>query len=377
LTVAASLLSVFGVLDAGGGAIFDQLDQLFPDAAAGLATYLGQTATESTQALGGIGGLTLLIIGLVLFNAIEETMTRIWRGVHDRSVMMKLLTFYAVISFGPILIALSVIQTARAQIVLADMGLDISFMGRMMPIIYALIAFSLLFKLVPNADVSWRSALVGGLFTAIVFELAKWGFNLYVSQMMLQTYDRVYGAVALIPIGLIWIYISWLVTLVGAELSFSFQHLRSLMDAEGERLDGKERLGGSGAVHPLVALEVLAPVVRAFDAGQGPVDSQKLAVELQMEAQVIDGILARWEAADVLVAVEPEEGPKTYLLRRPVESLSLEKCLDLFWPEAQHEGLRQISDQYRETSRNFFRSRSGQDLIYGHEVAAGEDEAAE
>ncbi len=380
LTVAASLLGVFGVLDAGGGAIFEQLDQLFPAAAAGLASYLGETATESTQALGGIGGLTLLIIGLVLFNAIEETMTRIWQGAHDRSVMMKMLTFYAVISFGPVLIALSVIQTARAQIVLTDMGLDVSFMGRMMPLVWALIAFSLLFKLVPNADVSWRAALVGGLFTAVVFELAKWGFNLYVSQLMLQTYDRVYGTLALIPIGLIWIYISWLVTLVGAELSFSVQHLRSLMDGEAERLAGTDRLGGQGAIHPLVALGVLAPVVNAFETGKGAVNARRLAEQLRLDPQVVHEILARWEAQQVLAAVEEEEDDKAYLLRQPVDSLELERCLDAFWPQGQRMaqgGLPQLSAQYREVSRRFFQDRSGRELIRPRGEEPGEEEAAE
>lgn len=368
LTVATSLMAAFGVLDGQVQGFFDTIQQLFPDVAAGAASYIEELAIGSAQSVGGIGAVTLLIIGLVLFNAIEETMTRIWRGTHNRSIVMKMLTFYAVITFGPVLIALSIVQTAGAQIYLTEMGIDSTFLERMLPGLYALLAFTLLIKLVPNAVVRWPAALVGGLFTAIVFELAKWGFNLYVNQLLLQTYDVVYGTLALIPIGLIWLYIVWLVILVGAELAYSFQHIRTLMLAEAGRRSSPSRRGAGTWVHPLLALEVLAQVIEAFESNEGPITEEKLIQATALDLEITRGIIESWEEAGVLIGIEgddDEEG-RAYTPARPSKSVALDELIEWLWVEEKgrySETIGELSQKYLQVSRDFFRNQSALDLI--------------
>lgn len=366
LTVAASLMTAFGLLEGDGGAVFDTLHQLFPDVASGLASYLRDVATNSAQAVGGIGAATLLIIGLVLFNYIEETLTKIWQGVDRRSVIIKMLTFWAMITFGPVLIALSIIQTAGAQIYLSDMGIDVSFLSRMMPVLYALIAFTLLIKIVPNAEVKWRSAVVGGLFTAVVFELAKWGFNLYVNQLLFQTYDRVYGTLALIPIGLIWVYITWLVILIGAELSYSFQYLQQLMRVEAGRRSTRARPSEYRSVHPIAALEVLAPILNAYERGDGPVDEQALTKVTRLPRHIVTDVVDHFVRHDVVVEVEEESESRKLIPSRPAKKMVLEEVVEPFWFAVHRRSkpaVGVLSKEYLEATRQFFEGRLGDVLL--------------
>ncbi len=361
LSVAASLMTAFGLLDVQSG-LYETIQQLFPDAASGVATYLEEAATASAGAVGGIGAISLLVIGLVLFNAIEHTMTRIWRGAHDRSVMMKMLTFYAVISFGPVLLALSVVQTASAQIYLARLGLDVSFVGTLLPLLYALTAFVLLYKIVPNANVSWLAALVGAAFSAVVFEIAKWGFNLYVSQLLMQTYDRVYGTLALIPIGLLWMYIVWLVVLIGAELSFSFQNLSSLMKEEARKL--RRRAGLDVSPDVMVVMSVLARVLASFEDAEGPVGVDALAVSTGLPQGAVEELVAGLMSEGVLLRAEGGG----YLPASPGEKIDLEEVHRVFWKPPRAEpgsALQGLMDAYFEHSQEFFRDRTGSSLVGG------------
>ncbi len=380
LTVAASLMAAFGVLEGEDGAFYAVLHQMFPDVASGIASYLSETVTESAQAVGGIGAITLLIIGLVLFNAIEETLTRVWRGSRDRSMVAKMLTFYAIVTFGPVLIALSIVQTASAQLYLVQMGINLSWAEWALPPLYALIAFTLLNKLVPDANVSWRSAMVGGVFTMVAFELAKWGFNLYVNQLLLQTYDRVYGALALIPIALIWVYVSWFVLLLGAELSYAVQHLKELLRAEAGDRSSQARPTQHRIIHPMVALEVLAPVIRAFDAGDGPVKQRSIEENTRLPRELVDDVLEQWKESGTILGVADEDGDRAFLPARPPREMPLDELIVPFWSEGRHtigEEVDDISTQYLKVSRQFFGGLSAQSLAEGLPTAQDEIGAEE
>lgn len=366
LTVAASLMAGFGLLGQEGGVLFDTLHQVFPDAAGGIASYLGEMATDSAQAVGGIGAITLLIIGLVLFNVIEETLTRIWRGAHDRSVIVKMLTFYAMITFGPVLIALSIVHTASAQLYLTQLGIDVSFFNQLIPVGYGLVAFTLLYKLVPNSVVRWRAALVGGLYAAVAFELAKWGFNLYVNQLLFHTYDRVYGALSLIPIGLLWVYITWLVILIGAELSYAFQHLPELIRGKAGRRHSEARPSEFLPVHPVVALELLTPVLEAFQQGEGPVGEKQLAAATGLPDYLIRQVLQVWQQEGIVISVGGDKHREMFVPGRPPEKMAVRDLIEPFWIDGGSAGegkVAALSQGYWEATRAFFGERTARELV--------------
>jgi membrane protein len=226
LSVATSLMAAFGLFESDTGFLYDTIVMVTPTAAGDIAAHLKDFATNSANAVGGIGGVALVIISLVLTHKIEQAFTTIWRGTHDRPMLSKYLTFYAIITLGPVLLSLSFIHSASLQIYLTYLGVDTGFFSQMLPVASALVLFTLMNKLLPNARVSWKAAFVGALFTAVAFEMAKWGFNQYINLVILDAYNKIYGALGLIPIFLIWIYITWSIILIGAELAYCFTRVR-------------------------------------------------------------------------------------------------------------------------------------------------------
>jgi membrane protein len=152
---------------------------------------------------------------------IERIFNQIWRVRRQRPMLQRVMVYWALLTFGPILFGLSL--TVTSQLFLATSGL-----ATVAPFFSALFytavsvalttgAYTLLYTAVPNRFVDWRDAVWGALVAALAFEIAKRGFGVFIRQF--PTYTLIYGALAALPLFLVWIYVSWLITLVGAVLA--------------------------------------------------------------------------------------------------------------------------------------------------------------
>ncbi len=177
-----------------------------------------QKASELTMA----GVLFLLVTALVLMSNIEKHFNRIFRVQRQRSLQSRLLVYWSTLTLGPMLMGASfalssylfslplIHQTAEGLV-------GVNRLLKLAPMLVAAMAFSLMYVIVPNRRVRWRNAIAGGVLAALLLEAAKSGFAIYVSHF--PTYNKIYGAVAAIPIFLLWMYLSWAVILFGANFS--------------------------------------------------------------------------------------------------------------------------------------------------------------
>jgi membrane protein len=177
---------------------------------------------ERTAGLTGAGTLFLIITALLLMSTIERSLNRIWRVAKPRGITGRLLTYWSVLTLGPLLMGGSLALTSylAALPLLAPQavgGALQEFFLSFTPFLVALISFALVFLVVPNRRVRFRHALAGAFISAVLFELAKFGFVLYVTHF--PTYEKLYGALAAVPIFLVWIYVSWVVVLLGASVA--------------------------------------------------------------------------------------------------------------------------------------------------------------
>ena len=164
----------------------------------------------------------MLVSAVSLMMSIEDAFNRIWRVATPRRTVARFLMYWTALSFGPLLVvaalAISSYLFALPLIDQAQAGLELKtrFLG-VLPFLIVWVALAMSYMLVPNRSIRVREAVIGAFVAALLFDLTKRGFALYVTQV--PSYEKVYGTLAVVPIFLLWIYLSWLVVLLGASLT--------------------------------------------------------------------------------------------------------------------------------------------------------------
>ena len=190
------------------------LPQKFGDV---ITSYVEQFISNAAK-LTVVGIVFLVVTAIALMYTIERTFNSIWRVRAQRHAGRRFVMYVAILTIGPLLIGLSLSITS--YVVSVSLGLTAGVPGAsaailwMAPLLLTVAAFSLLYFAVPGTAVQLTHALAGGTVAGVLFELMKRGFALYVSQV--PAYDMVYGAFATVPLILLWIYLSWVVTALGA-----------------------------------------------------------------------------------------------------------------------------------------------------------------
>ena len=202
------------------------LKSLLPaDISRAVLKYLNQFAANASS-LTLVGSLFLLMAAVALLLTVENALNQIWNVKRNRPFFKRVALYVLMLAAGPP--ALGVSLWATSYVLGASMGLIASlppsarFVLNLGPVLLSLIGLTGLFHFVPNTKVRWRDAIAGGLVGSIAFELGKRGFAAYL--VKLPTYKAVYGTFAVLPVFLLWIYFSWLVTLAAALIAASLGH---------------------------------------------------------------------------------------------------------------------------------------------------------
>ncbi|WP_296222312.1 virulence factor BrkB family protein [Pseudomonas sp. UBA2684] len=220
MTVTFAMLSAVPAFQGTGEQIQSFIFRNFvPSAGEMVQEYLRNFTTQARQ-LTWIGVAVLAVTAFWMLVTIEKTFNTIWRVRQPRRGVSSFLLYWAILSLGPILLGAGfAISTYIASLSLLsgpDALIGAKTLLNFMPLLFSVAAFTLLYATVPNARVPLKHAFLGGLFTAVLFEVAKALFGLYVR--LFPGYQLIYGAFATVPLFLLWIYLSWLIVLFGAEL---------------------------------------------------------------------------------------------------------------------------------------------------------------
>ena len=198
--------------------IFDNFVPAFGDV---LQKYL----LEFTSKARGLQAMGVVVLGftvLLMMATVEDTFNVIWRIKKKRSLVTRFMVYWAVLTLGPLLIGSGVVATSyivslpQLETVNASYGFERKMLTAF-PIMTTTIGFMMFFRLIPNRPVPLAHAFVGGVAASVMFEIAKRGFAYYVANFPQQ--EAIYGAFATLPLFLVWIYVSWLIVLLGAEIT--------------------------------------------------------------------------------------------------------------------------------------------------------------
>lgn len=192
-----------------------------PASGTAIEGYLTGFAANASS-LTGVGIIALIVSALLMMYSIEDAFNRIFRVTRPRRAVSRIVVYWTVLSLGPMLVvtglALSTYLFALPFVAEIDRGFALSDrLLLLVPAAVTWLALTLSYAVVPNTNVRWRHAATGALVATILFELGKRGFALYLTNV--PSYERIYGAFAVLPIFLIWIYLSWNIVLLGASLA--------------------------------------------------------------------------------------------------------------------------------------------------------------
>ncbi|MCB1598639.1 MAG: YihY family inner membrane protein [Lysobacterales bacterium] len=222
LTVALSIFASFQEFSRFSEAVTSFVFRHFvPTSGEEIEAYVRDFVSKASH-LTVFGTVALFVSGLLLMTSIEHSFNRIWRVVTPRRALARFVVFWTTLTLGPLLVGagLAVSSALLASPYLSDFSyayqLETMALAAM-PFLVTFAAATLSYLIIPNCPVRLRHALLGGLFTATAFELAKIGFAEFVGHF--GSYRQIYGAVAIIPLFLLWIYVCWVVALLGASLS--------------------------------------------------------------------------------------------------------------------------------------------------------------
>ena len=317
LTVALALITAFPVFGAFTSGVDDWLAQnvLPQQVANGITKYLAQFA-ENAARLTAVGIVFLAITALMTMLTIDRALNQIFRVMRARPISQRLLMYWAVLTLGPILMGLSVSMTSYLVSTSLGLAKGAPILGeallRVVPVLLASVAITLLYLWVPNRRVRTRHAVIGGLIAGILFELMKRGFGLYITRF--PTYTAVYGAFAAVPIFLLWLYLSWVVVLLGAAVT-------ALLPGYYRN----DRRGGASGQQFYDALSLLHQLVQAQRSGEvRPL--ARLANDLRLAPEQCERLLARMEKAGWVAQAAGER----WMLARDAGSLTAADVYRLF-----------------------------------------------
>lgn len=320
LAIVFALLKGFGaeidlevlILDHVGAGSQEAVDAIF--------TYV---SNSNMTRLGSLGLILLVFSVLTLLTNIEKSFNHIWGVRETRTLIRRFADYFSIAVIGPVLIlvAVSMTTTVESQLLSEQLikqsviGDLLFFVFKLAPFFAMWAVFAGLYLFMPNTRISVRAALIGGAFGGILWQLVQWGYVNF--QFGVSRYNAIYGTMAALPIFMMWIYVSWMIVLLGLEVTFAVQNIRTIL-----RDFGSDRVSVAG--RELATVELLTAVGRGFVAGEAAASAEELSARLGLSPRLVRQLLGQLVHLGYLAEVMMESDRSTaYQPARALETMSV------------------------------------------------------
>ena len=219
LAIMLASLRAFGLMEVESNLVAYLSNTLIPISREQMAAQFLELSQNITfKSLGLAGLISTVLLSFVIFYSVENTFNHIWRVKKRRSLPKKFIVFYIAVTVIPVFLGLSLFYAAK-------FGLNHGVSGALVSAFFTFLAFFLAFLLLPLCEVGVVPAAIGAVVSTIADEIAKLPFSDFLSDVLLHRYTGIYGAMAAIPLLFVWIYWSWVVTLLGVEISYAVRKM--------------------------------------------------------------------------------------------------------------------------------------------------------
>lgn len=307
--IAFSMLAAFPIFGEVKDAMLDIVfENLLPDSAENIREHFN-TFVSNTTSLSAVGIVALAATAVLLLATVEADMNAIFRVARKRALAPRLLVFWALLTLGPLLLGASLSMAtyfyAATNWVGLDAGKHLAFFGTILPTLMIVAFLALFYVIIPNRPVGVAAGVIGGVIAGVTITLLRKAFGWYI--ITFPSYQNIYGALSVVPIFLVWMYLSWLVVLIGATLTASINEWRSA--------GGKPLTGGIGSsLRLIIGVQILAVLNDASRQGLGAVHRNELLRTIGGGGEAVDRILMQLRAANL---VERTASSRWLLARDP------------------------------------------------------------
>lgn len=323
LSLVPALAITFSVLKGFG--VHNQIEPFLMGVLAPLGDQGQEVATRVIEfvdnmqvgVLGSVGLVMLIYTVVSLIQKIEMAFNAIWNVGQNRSLAARFSGYISILVLGPMLVFSSLgisatVSSSSAMTALSSVpgvGFLLHEAGRLIPYIIIIVAFTLLYRFLPNTQVKWLSALIGGAVAGFLWESVGWAFAAYVVKS--NNYSAVYSAFATLILFMIWLYVAWLILLSGCSVAYYHQHPECVV---AKRRDLQLSLRGQEHL----ALAVAAWIAKCFQDGAPPPNSDQLVERYQVPGPTVDAVLNMLEGAGFIRCLEGKRAG--YVPARPPET---------------------------------------------------------
>ncbi len=321
-----------------------ELFEAFPGQEAVLTrvTDMARTVLEQTRggAIAGIGLAVLVWAVVKVLMNIEEALNTIWLVKKPRTIRRKFGDYLSIMAICPLLIIVTSSMNVFISTQVSTLTDENALLGFLDPFIFLVIKFlpygliwalfSMIYLMMPNITVKLGSGILGGVIAGTVYQLAQWTYIKF--QVGVANYNAIYGSFAALPLFLVWIQLSWLIVLLGAQISFAHQNVDTYtFESEGLKI--------SPALRKLLSLRMVHLVVRSFARGDPPRSAQQIATRLEVPINLAQPILEELVDAGILIHIRGDsDEDAVYHPARDIHVFTVKSILDAL----EHQGTEDI-----------------------------------
>lgn len=324
LALSFSMLKALGVQETMEPVLLGLLAPLGDQAGEIAATLIGFADNIKVGVLGAAGILLLFYTAISMLQKVEASFNFVWKIKRPRQLVQRFGDYLSVLIVGPVLVfsSLGVTASLASNSVVTELasyeaiGFTLHLLGRLVPYMMIVAAFTFLYSFVPNTRVKFRAALGGALLAGFMWQSASIIFAEFVSGA--TNYNAVYSSFAILLFLLLWLYVGWLILLIGCQLSYFLQYPNVVRRHTEESYVGNRS-------REYAALLIMGLVASRFAKGEPPLKTEELAQVTGEPPEVISSVADRLIKAGLLT--ETDDSPTALLPTRDLDAISLPDVL--------------------------------------------------
>lgn len=324
LAVSFSVLKGFGVHNQIEPILYNFLEPLGPQGAEITERIIYFVENVKVGVLGSVGFAMLIYTVVALVQKIEAAFNFVWQIDHLRPLSQRISNYLSVILLGPALIFIAISFSAtvlgsdwtQRLITIEPLGTLVFFSSKLVPYVLVSLAFTLIYIFIPNTRVQFRAALVGGVIAGVIWKITGWGFAAFIASS--SKYAAIYSSFAIMILLLIWMYLSWLILLVGSQIAFFVQFPKYMTM-------NRVRFTLSSRLREQLALQLMYLVAYNYYHDRPPWNLDRFAEYLNIPGEPVHRMVRVLVDAGYLIEISDDD-PPIYL---PLHDIDTTRLVDL------------------------------------------------